>query len=70
MVGFCGSTNNHKCITNYKPVVGVGDLGYNKMVDSFKLDKVGGFARVIVVNPLHEKTTSFSLGCQLYLWLF
>jgi len=33
----------------------VSDEGYNKMVESFALDKVGGFARVIVVNPLHEK---------------
>ena len=25
------------------------------MVDSFRKDKIGGFARVIVVNPLHDK---------------
>ena len=55
LLGFCGPTENHKCITNYKPVVGVGEVGYNKVVDSFKQNKVGGFARVIVVNPLHEK---------------
>ena len=55
MVGFCGPRENHVCIPCYKPVVGVGDSGYNKMVDSFKSDKVGGFARVIMVNPLHEK---------------
>ena len=55
MVGFCGPKENHVCIPHYKSIVGDSELGYNKMVESFKLDKVGGFARVIVVNPLHEK---------------
>ena len=55
MIGFCGPKDNHSCVSNYKPTIGVGEVGYNKMVDSFRLDKVGGFARVIVVNPLHPK---------------
>ena len=55
MVGFCGPKEDHICIPHYKPTVRVSDIGYNKMVDSFRLDKVGGFARVIVVNSLHEK---------------
>ena len=33
----------------------IGEGGNNKLVESFKLDKVGGFARMIVMNPLHEK---------------
>ena len=55
MVGFCGPKDSHTCIPHYKPTVGVGEAGYNKMVDSFRLDKVGGFARVIVVSPMHDK---------------
>jgi len=55
VVGFCGPKADHVCIPLYKPSVGAGEGGYNKLVESFKLDKVGGFARVIVVNPLHEK---------------
>ena len=55
LVGFCGPKDNHSCVSNYKPTIGVGEVGYNKMVDSFRLDKVGGFARVIFVNPLHPK---------------
>ena len=55
MLGFCGPIESYNCITDYKPTVGVGEVGYNKMLGSFQLDKVGGFARVIVVNPLHEK---------------
>ena len=61
MVGFCGPKENHVCIPHYKPIVGDSELGYNKMVESFKLDKVGGFARVIVVNPWHEKLPSLVL---------
>lgn len=55
MVGFCGPKPDHICIPNYKPQVGSSEMGYNKVLDSFKLDKIGGFARVLVVNPLHEK---------------
>ena len=55
LLGFCGLIENHNCITNYKPILGIGEVRYNKMLDSFRLDKVGGFGRVIVVNPLHEK---------------
>lgn len=55
MVGLCGPQENHACITDYKPTVGLKEAGYNKLVNSFRMDKVGGFARVIVVNPLHEK---------------
>jgi hypothetical protein len=46
-------------------VVGVGDKGYNMIVDSFRSDKMGTFARVIVVNPLHVKLPRLvlSLSC-------
>jgi hypothetical protein len=55
LAGFCGPKLNHVCISNYKPVVGTSELGYNKIVDSFRTDKIGGFARIVVVNPLHDK---------------
>lgn len=54
-VGFCGPKEDHTCILHYKPTIGVGEIGYNKMVGPFRLDKVRGFARVIVVNPKHDK---------------
>jgi hypothetical protein len=41
IIGFCGPKENHICIPHYKPAVGVGDAGYNKMVESFRSDKVG-----------------------------
>jgi hypothetical protein len=54
------------CISDYKPLVGVGDEGYNKIVDTFRLDKMGVFARVIVVNPLHASLPRLvlSLSCS------
>ena len=45
--------NNHICVTNYKSTIGFGEAGYNKVLESFRFDKVRGFARVIVVNLLH-----------------
>jgi hypothetical protein len=53
IVGFCGPIANHTCITTYKPVVGCSNDGYNKMLEFFRSDKFGGFARVVVVCPLH-----------------
>jgi hypothetical protein len=55
LAGFCRPKQNHVCISSYKPVVGFGKVGYNTIVDSFRTNKIGGFARIIVVNPLHEK---------------
>jgi hypothetical protein len=65
LAGFCGPKENHVCISDYKPLVGVGDEGYNKIVDTFRLDKIGAFARVIVVNPLHASLPRLvlSLSC-------
>jgi len=54
-LNLCGPIESHACITDYKLTIEVCEVGYNKMVDSFRMDTVGGFARVIVVSPLHEK---------------
>ena len=55
LAGFCGPKADYICISEYKLVVGVEENGYNKIVDSFRNDKIGSFACVIVVNPLHVK---------------
>ena len=54
LAGFCGPWDDHVCIPDYKPVVGSGVGGYNKVLDSFRTDKVGGFAKVVVVNSLDD----------------
>ena len=43
------------CISNYKPIIGIGDEGYSKILDCFRSDKVGNFARIVMVCLLHEK---------------
>jgi hypothetical protein len=53
VAGFCGPKENHVCVPSYK-VVGSGEPGYEKIVDSFQKDKIGGYARVIVVCSLHS----------------
>jgi hypothetical protein len=55
LAGFCGPKSDHSCISDYKPVVGVGDEGYNMIVDSLRSDKMDTFAHVIVMNPLYVK---------------
>ena len=64
MLGFCRPKESHTCIPNYKPKVGDGHAGYNKLIESFKLDKVGGFARVIVIKSLHEKLPRLVLAAR------
>ena len=55
LAGFYGVKENHVCISDYKLLVGSGDKGYNNIVEGFCTNKVGGFVRVVVVNPLHDK---------------
>ena len=55
LVGFCGQKEDHICVSNFKPKVGIGEAGYSAIVDSFQLNQKGSFARVIMVNPLHDK---------------
>lgn len=55
LVGFYGPKENHVCVPNYSVAVGQGEAGYNHIMDAFANDKVGGFARVIMVCPMHLK---------------
>ena len=55
LTGFCGPKDTHMCISNYKLVVGNGKEGYNKILECFCSDKASGFARVVIVNPFHDK---------------
>lgn len=38
----------------FKPIVGSGNDAYNNIFDSFTNNCVGGFAKVVMVNPLHQ----------------
>ena len=54
LAGFCSPKDNHVCQSGFKHAVGVGKDGYNVIVDALRNNKLGGFARIVVVNPLHE----------------
>ena len=53
LVGFFGVKENHRCVSTFRPHVGNGESGYAAIVDSFRQNDKGSFARVIMVNPLH-----------------
>ena len=55
LAGFCGAEENHVCHSSFRPHVGNGEEGYRKLVESFTSNRKAGFARVLVVNPLHPK---------------
>jgi hypothetical protein len=75
LAGFCGPKENHVCVPSYKVVVGSGESGYEKIVDSFRKDKIGGYARVIVVCPLHSTlprlvlSITYTCGCFDSAWI-
>jgi hypothetical protein len=55
LTGFYKPKENHMCIPTYKVLVREGESRYNNILGAFGNDKVGGFAWVIMVCPLHEK---------------
>ena len=61
LTGFCGSKENHKCISYFKLVVGEGDSGYSNIVNAFSSNRIASFARIIIVNPLHDKVLKLTL---------
>ena len=61
LVGFCGHTHEHVCVSTFRPQVGNGESGYSAIVDAFRQNQKGSFARVIMVNPLHEKLSKLVL---------
>ncbi|KAL2630167.1 hypothetical protein R1flu_014853 [Riccia fluitans] len=55
LIGFCGDKDNHVCKMGLEVEVGFGESGYSKIVESFEQKIQGSYARVVIVNPLHEK---------------
>ncbi|KAL2610849.1 hypothetical protein R1flu_022541 [Riccia fluitans] len=59
LIGFCGDKDNHVCNMDLEVEVGFGESGYSKIVESFEQKIQGSYARVVIVNPLHEKLPRF-----------
>ncbi|KAL2641549.1 hypothetical protein R1flu_009136 [Riccia fluitans] len=55
LFGFCGDKHNHVCKMGLEVEVGSGESDYSKIVESFEQKIQGLYARVVIVNPLHEK---------------
>ena len=57
LVGFCGEAtddkNSHRCMPNVTVVIGDGEAGYTRICEAFSSKKKAGYARVILLNPLH-----------------
>ena len=54
LVGFCGKVDSkHMCVEDCNVEVGEGEKGYENIVSAFKVNEIGGYARAILLNPLH-----------------
>ncbi|CAM6101773.1 unnamed protein product [Calypogeia fissa] len=52
LLRFCGTQDNHSCVTGLEIVVGEGEARFNVITESFEKHKVGHMARCVIVNPL------------------
>jgi len=76
LVGFYGTKKEHIYLSNYREVVGAEEeLEYKKIVDTFHNNWIGSFARIVMVNPLHESlpwlvlVVTFTCNCFDALWV-
>lgn len=61
LTNFCGAKVDHHCVTNFNLVVGIGKVEYNKILKVFTNYTIASFARVIIVNPLHDQLSKLIL---------
>lgn len=61
LTNFCGPKVDHCCMTNFNLVVGIGKVEYKKILKVFTNYTIASFARVIIVNPLHDKLSKLVL---------
>ncbi|KAL2642825.1 hypothetical protein R1flu_010412 [Riccia fluitans] len=55
LIGFYGDKDNHVCKMGLEVEVGSSESSYSKIEESFEQKIKGSYARVVIVNPLHEK---------------
>lgn len=61
LIGFCGKIEDHVCSFGLEVKVGDGDEGYHNIVNTFEGYSKGMYARVVIVNPLHEGLPKLAL---------
>ncbi len=56
--GWCGRSGDknrkHTCDEGFVHVVGDGNDSFEKLEDAFKNNVIGGYARVVLINPIHR----------------
>lgn len=67
--GWCGrETQDHECDPSFVLKVGDNEHAYETLVDAFKNNRIGGYARVIMINPLVDElpalVASLSVTCN------
>ena len=59
LLGFCGfkrdNSDEHQCLGDVHIAVGDDDRSYQRIIDAFNDYKIGNYARVILLNPMHKK---------------
>ena len=63
--GWCGREgDDHECDADFVLNLGDNDAAYATLVDAFCNNRLAGFARVIMINPLTVKLPSFVIHLQ------
>ena len=59
LLGFCGrKTDNpkqHKCLADIHIVIGDDETSYDRLKNAFENYKIGSYARVMILNPMHTE---------------
>ncbi|MCO5555170.1 hypothetical protein L7F22_008713 [Adiantum nelumboides] len=62
LIGFCGSKGeNHQCCSNDIITIGEGSQGYEKIINAFQNHEIGNYARLLIVNRVHESLPRLAL---------
>ena len=53
--GWCGpEKENHECDPAFVHVIGDDPQAYQRLVNAYRLNRLAGFANVVMVNPIHK----------------
>ena len=53
LLGFCGENKDHHCLQPAKVIIGDDRDAYSRLTSAFQNLKIGAYARVVLLNPLH-----------------
>ena len=63
--GFYGADDdNHKCSNTYLIRIGDGENAYKNLIEAMKRSRIASYARVLMINPLHERLPRSVLHLQ------